>query len=629
MVERSVPLLRLDQTYGSFQMVRELTQSVNVGDGDGFYANGIKADAAGNLYIIGQHYNRFKVANTSGTTTTVPYEGATEGWVGRFTKNGLAQWINPIHSKVGDDGRENVWGLAIDGSGNCYVTGEFSWKIKFGGNNVQLENFGDKDIFIASYNADGIARWAQKAGGSGGDVGFNIAVDNTGNVYITGFFESLNANIGGVILENAGHFLASYTDTGVARWGQRLIGFSSYFRGYNLHVAGKGTCYLVGYFTGDVSLPNGTILTSVGSSDIITTSYNKDGGFQAFGQVGGTGEGKARGIVGNTNSFLYLIGDYSETISFPACTGSARTLTNDNSGGRSGFIARMARTCSSVVNVLSPANGATGVNANAYVTATPVEGANTYIFEVSTVADFTGGRSSLTTSGGEVNRTVLFQNLTWNQKYYVRVKTNLSDVWSIVKSFTTGSSLPFTYLSEPANDATGVNTTFYATANVVANATTYTVQLSMSRNFTSPIEITKSNRSFLFNGLLVNTTYYSRVKTDLSPDWGPVRSFTTGSSSVRWVTNAENKVGEILLPVEEANAQIQPNPFSGQTQVRVNTSSQQPLWVTVTNVQGRQLKHYQSQTNTDVAVGATLRSGVYLLHITYGQQVLVKKIIKQ
>src|SRR5262249_3285218 len=85
-------------------------------------------------------------------------------------------------------------GIAVDGSGNAYVTGS-----------TQSSNFpttpgnfgqafdGTRDGFVTKLNAAGSGlAYSVFLGGSGDDYGRGIAVDSSGNAYVTGQTESTN-----------------------------------------------------------------------------------------------------------------------------------------------------------------------------------------------------------------------------------------------------------------------------------------------------------------------------------------------------------------------------------------------------------------------------------------------------
>jgi Beta-propeller repeat len=86
-----------------------------------------------------------------------------------------------------DDGG---FGIAVDAAGNSYVTGYFSGTATFGGNQILPSAGSSVDIFVAKYDTSGALQWVKSAGGSGSDYGRGIAVDATGNSYVTGFFSN-------------------------------------------------------------------------------------------------------------------------------------------------------------------------------------------------------------------------------------------------------------------------------------------------------------------------------------------------------------------------------------------------------------------------------------------------------
>ena len=83
----------------------------------------------------------------------------------------------------GDQGR----GIAVDSSGNSYITGYFEGTVDFGGGDVT--SAGNPDIFVLKLDSSGVSQWANTYGGTSTDRGYGIAVDSSGNSYITGFFE--------------------------------------------------------------------------------------------------------------------------------------------------------------------------------------------------------------------------------------------------------------------------------------------------------------------------------------------------------------------------------------------------------------------------------------------------------
>ena len=118
------------------------------------------------------------------------------------------------------------WDMAVDGSGNIYITGAFSSSINFGGSTLSIPKSNSLDVYLASFTPGGKHRWSKAFGGLLSDEGTGVAVDGNGNVYLTGsFFASIN--FGGSTLNNSGYmdvFVASFTTSGKHRWSKSFSG---------------------------------------------------------------------------------------------------------------------------------------------------------------------------------------------------------------------------------------------------------------------------------------------------------------------------------------------------------------------------------------------------------------------
>ncbi len=176
--------------------------------------------------------------------------------------------------------------VATDNSGNIYTTGRFEGTVTVGG--LSLTSAGGTDIFVAKFNRFGTVQWLRRGGGSNfvEEEGKSIAVDGSGNVYVTGYF-STTANFntptttGTNELISAGStdiFVAKYNTSGALQWLRRGGGTLGEF-GKGITVDGSGNVYVTGYFstTSNFNTPSATgsnELVSAGNTDVFVAKYN-------------------------------------------------------------------------------------------------------------------------------------------------------------------------------------------------------------------------------------------------------------------------------------------------------------------------------------------------------------------
>src|SRR6185436_20952335 len=93
------------------------------------------------------------------------------------------------------------------------------------------------------------------------------------------------------------------------------------------------------------------------------------------------------------------------------------------------------------------------------------------------------------------------------------------------------------YVITPANISTGQALTLNVTSRVITGATSYTIELNDAFDFTGNSFVKTGAVTQSFTGLSYGTTYYTRVKTNLSANYGSITSFRTGNVYVTTPTN--------------------------------------------------------------------------------------------
>lgn len=200
--------------------------------------------------------------------------------------------------KDGATGTDIGQGIAVDASGNIYVTGNFQGTVDFDPG-VAVSNLtaaGGDDIFISKSDAEGNFIWAKRIGGFGLDHSFELMVDASGNVYTVGDFEGtvdFDPGAGTFNLVSAGGqdaFISKLNSSGEFVWAKSM-GASDEDEILSLAISASGNIYAAGYFFGTVDFdPNAgtTELTAAGGYDVFVLKLDTAGNFIWVDALGGT-----------------------------------------------------------------------------------------------------------------------------------------------------------------------------------------------------------------------------------------------------------------------------------------------------------------------------------------------------
>ncbi len=152
--------------------------------------------------------------------------------------------------RAGGLGNGVGYDIVVDNEGNSYITGYVTDKAYFG--DIKLESESEnKDIFVAKIDSDSKWQWARRAGGLGNDEGLGITVDEKGNIYVTGYFQH-KVKFGKTELISEGGediFIAKLGKNGEWIWAVKGNG-PNRNRANDITVDKEGNAYITGYFTG-------------------------------------------------------------------------------------------------------------------------------------------------------------------------------------------------------------------------------------------------------------------------------------------------------------------------------------------------------------------------------------------
>ncbi len=284
----------------------------------------ITLDNSGNIYIAGEFSGTADFDPDAGTTNIIS-AGGTDAFFAKYDNNGALLWAK----NVGGISNDRANSIAVNTSGVVYLTGYFigTADLNPDAGTTNLSSAGGQDIFFAKYATDGSLIWANGIGGTDNDRGVSIALDNSGDLYITGSFQltvdfdpsSATTNL----ISNGAPdvFFAKYRSNGTLVWAKNVGGSLGDY-GNSITLDAVGYLYVTGDFRNTVDFNPGagtTNLTSLGVNDIFFAKYSQNSNSQTDNSnLPNNGDGNGDGVVDsnqdNVNTILDAYGNSYITV---------------------------------------------------------------------------------------------------------------------------------------------------------------------------------------------------------------------------------------------------------------------------------------------------------------------------
>lgn len=216
----------------------------------------IATDSDGNVYLGGSYRDTVDFDPGIGVSSIVA-QGAFDFFVQKMDRNGNMVWVKSF----GGTSQEYIRGIAVDDSKNVYLTGEFSHTADFDPG-VGIFNLtssgaaGYKDMFIEKLDSLGNLSWAHKIGDSLEEVGYDIAVNQIGNITITGTytggvdFDPSSSVYNLNSLGNFDVFVAEFSNSGNFNWASS-VGGHSFDIATSLEIDKDDNILVAGYYSSD------------------------------------------------------------------------------------------------------------------------------------------------------------------------------------------------------------------------------------------------------------------------------------------------------------------------------------------------------------------------------------------
>jgi len=321
------------------------------------YALDIAVDDSGNAYVSGW---------TSSSEATFPvtvgpdltYNEGNDGFVAKIHSSGTSL---VYCSYIGGAGEDSCSGIAVDSSGNAYLAGmtsssEDTFPVKVG---PDLTYNGDGDVYVAKINSSGTGLvYCGYIGGPSGEAWPWIAVDGSGNAYVSGTTTNTQATfpvtVGPDLTFNGGGrdaFVAKVNPSGKALVYCGYIGGAGDDDAGEVVVDDSGNAYVIGSTESSAStFPTvvGPDLVHNGGRDAYVAKVKSSGkAFAYCGYIGGINDDVGYGIAVDGAGNVCISGaTASNEATFPVKVGPDLSY---NGGELDAFVAKVNASGSALI----------------------------------------------------------------------------------------------------------------------------------------------------------------------------------------------------------------------------------------------------------------------------------------
>ena len=311
----------------------------------------VAPDGSGGAYVAGSYMGTMTLG-----TKSVAAGGSFEGFAAHLDSTGQFTWASSTAGSAGSVAGMN--GLAVDPSGRLVMAGNYAGTVDFdpGAGATSLTSAGSYDVATWVLNSDGTFAWADGYGGSNFDQADAVAVDPSGNIYVTGAFSgTVNFDPSGtaINLTAAGVydvFVLKLSPGGSTLWADSFAGSNGPAMGDGIGVDPSGRVVVDGWFVGTLDFdpgPGTVSIASRGAEDVFVASLDAQGNYLAATTGGGTGSDMAFGLALNASGAIAIAGTYTG----PATFGSTNLPTI---GSVDIFVASLTQSAGGSTSIGSP-----------------------------------------------------------------------------------------------------------------------------------------------------------------------------------------------------------------------------------------------------------------------------------
>lgn len=305
-------------------------------------------------------------------------------------------WVGSVYGTSGNNFPED---LQVAGDNSIILTGSVggTGDIDPTSGNQSFTTAGYDDIFILKMSSMGVFQWGHVLGGIYGDVGKGIAIDNDGNIFLTGaYHETVDFDPGpgtAILIGDTPEyaFVLKLKPNGTYVRVVSFDGGSS--RGFSIDLDADANVYVTGSYSISVDFDPQTgtaFMTSIDLGDVFVQCMDSSAQFLWAKSMGGTGENQANSLDLDASGSIYVGGYFENTMDLDPGAG---TLIKNTAGSGDMFLVKLG-TCNldnsvnqSGITLTANQTGATYQWMNCGTFA-PVSGANSASFTPSADGDY-------------------------------------------------------------------------------------------------------------------------------------------------------------------------------------------------------------------------------------------------
>jgi len=322
---RDAFVVKLPLTLAGADWASYLGGTQSLGD-DWGYDVAIDPSQANTLFVVG-YTNTLDFPTTAGLDTTLG--GSQDVFVTKVSTSGTTPSI-VWSTYLGGVGMDNAYGCAADSTGRPYVVG-YTSSSDFPLLSAADSTFSSSEAFVTRLTTTGTLSYSTFLGGSSSDYGRAIAVDGTGNAYVTGYTYSsdfpTNSAFDSTLSTSPDAFVAKLSSSGSLSYSS-YVGGDNYDQGNGIACDSAGNVVVVGYTQStDFAGSSGPDFTLGGTVDAFAVRVDSGGSRIWRRYLGGTNSEYGQAAAANASgSAVYVVG-YTYSTDFPTLLPYDGTLT--------------------------------------------------------------------------------------------------------------------------------------------------------------------------------------------------------------------------------------------------------------------------------------------------------------